>query len=382
MKWIFAILFVGLLFVAGCPQEEVVPVEPEPEPEPVAPPHVEPEPEPETIIIGYIGPLSGEHASEGNDALNALKLSASELSTKEYVYEIAEQDGQCTRTGASAALNSLVELKKISVVIGGVCPQEVEGMAPVLEDSGVVLIALSNGDANSSYLLNFASSPQAFGDELSKYCKNHGLLRTMIITDGTAPAIMKKDLFDKAAKERGLSTQPAQTYKDEKSFSSTVSVIKGYQPEVVMIFTSDDSSGAQIVNALRSGGISSQIIGDENLITNSQISDMGENAEGIYAMLPEYDSSEPVASYFMNTYLSKYGPSSNELLVSDARNAFYLLDQAEQFYYYKATANEILQYWYNLDKWDGMGSVLSFKEGKRVPFFKIVKIENGAGVPQ
>ncbi len=380
MRWIFVVLFVGLLLVAGCPQEEVVPVapEPEPEPEPAPPPVVEPEAE--VITVGYVGPLSGEHAVEGNEALNALKLAASELSSDEYIYEIAEQDGLCTEAGAATALTSLIELKGITIVIGGVCPAEVDGMAPLLEEKGVVLISLATGNSATAYAMNFAGSPEAIGGELAQYCKDNGWLRTMTITDGSESALKKKDLFDAAAKEMGLSTQPAQTYSD--TFASTVSVIKGYQPEVVLVFTSDGATGASIVNELRAGAINSQIIGDENLISSTAISAMGENAEGTHAILPEYDSTDPAASYFMNSYLSKYGTPSNEVLVADARNALYLLDQAEQFYYHKATAADIQQYWQNLESWAGMGATLSFESGDRVASFRMVKVENGVPTTQ
>lgn len=381
MKWMFAMIFVGLLLVAGCPQEEVVPVEPEPEPEPEpAPLPAAVKPEPQLITVGYVGPLSGEHAIQGNEALNALKLAAIELSTDKYVYEIAEQDGLCTEVGAATALTSLIELKGITVVIGGVCPAEVDGMVPVLEEKGVILISLATGNAATEYAMNFAGSPEAIGAELAQYCKDNGWLRTMAITDGTESALKKKDLFDAAAKDMGLSTQPAQMHDD--NFASTVSVIKGYQPEVVLVFTSGAATGAKIVNELRAGGINAQIIGDENLISSTAISAMGENAEGTHAILPEYDSTDPAASYFMNSYLSKYGTPSNEVLVADARNALYLLDQAEQFYYYRATATDIQAYWKNLESWAGMGATLSFENGDRVASFRMVKVENGTPTTQ
>ncbi len=381
MRWMFVLLFAGLLLVAGCPQEEVVQVEPEPEPEPEpAPPPVVAEPEPEVITVGYIGPLSGDHAVEGNEALNALKLAATELSTDEYVYDIAEQDGLCTEEGAASALSSLVEFRNVEVIIGGVCPAEVDGMAPLLEEKGVVLISLATGNAASEYAMNFAGSPEVIGEELAQFCKDKGWLRTMTITDSSPTALEKKDLFDEAAKGMGLSTQPSQAYNE--NFASTVSIIKGYQPEVVLIFTSDGTTAAKIVNALRAGGIESEIIGDENLVSSTALAAMEANGEGVHAILPEYDENDPAASYFMNSYLSRYGTPSNQVLVADARNALYLLDQAEQFYYYKATVADIQQYWMNLESWAGMGATISFENGDRVASFRMVKVENGTPTTQ
>lgn len=378
MRMIFVLLFVGLLLVAGCPQEEVVEVPVEPEPEPIPAPKPAPEPEPETITIGYVGPLTGEHAAEGTEALNALELAASELSNKDYVYEIAEQDSQCTSEGAASALESLADFRNVKIIIGGICPAEVDGMAAELEPKGAVLISLATGNSESPYAMNFAGSPELIGQELAQFCKDNSLLRTMVVTDGSAEAIKKKDLFDAAAKLLGLSTQPAQTYNDK--FKSTVSVIKGYQPEVVLVFTSDGATAATIVNELKVGGVKAQIIGDENTISSAALSAMGENSEGVYAILPEFDETDPAASYFMNSYISQYGAPSNQVLVADARNALYLLDQAEQMYYYKATPEDVKSYWENLESWAGMGATLSFENGDRVASFRMVKVENGAPV--
>jgi len=377
---IFVLLFVGLLLVAGCPQEEVVEVPLEPEPEPTPSPAPEPEPEPEIITIGYVGPLTGEHAAEGTEALNALTLAASELSNKDYVYEIAEQDSQCTAEGAASALDSLVDFRDVKIIIGGVCPAEVDGMAPQLETKGAVLISLATGNSESEYAMNFAGSPELIGEELAQFCKDNSLLRTMTVTDGSTEANRKKDLFDAAAKSAGLSTQPAQIYDD--NFQSTVSIIKGYQPEVVIVFTSDGTTAANIVNELKAGGVTAEIIGDENTISSAAISAMGENSEGVYAILPEFDATDPAASYFLNSYISKYGAPTNEVLVADARNALYLLDQAEQAYYYKATPEEVIAYWGKLESWAGMGATLSFENGDRVASFRMVKVENGTPTTQ
>ncbi len=375
MRWILAIFLIGLLLVAGCPQEEVVEVEPEPEPEPEPVPEPEPEPEPEIITIGYIGPLSGDNSLEGTEALNAIKLAASELSTQDFVYEIAEQDGQCTEEGAASALQSLVDFRGVSIIIGGVCTEEVDGMAPLLEQNNVVLVSLATGNADNAYAMNFAGSPELIGEELAQFCVRNKWMRTMTITDDTPAANGKVALFDSAAKKLKLSTQPSQKYGN--NFGSTVSVIKGYQPQVVLVFASDGATAAGIVNQLKEGGINAEIIGDENLVSSAAISAMGANGEGVHAILPEFDATDPAASYFMNSYVSRYGSPSNQVLVADARNAMYLLSQAEQFYYHRATAQDVQQYWTNLESWAGMGATLTFENGDRVASFRMVKVSGG-----
>ena len=374
MKWMFALMLAGLLLFAGCPQEEQVYVEPEPEPEPYVPPVVK-APDPIVMQVGYVGPLSGENSLEGTEALNSLKLAASELSTKDYVYEVIEQDGQCTAEGAASALASLVDYRGVDVIIGGVCPEEVDGMAPLLAEKGAVLISLATGNADNEYAMNFAGSSGEIGGELAMFCKGNGWLRTMVITDDTPDANAKAASFDAAAKGLKLSTQPQQKY--GPTFGSSVSVIKGQQPQAILVFASDGSTGAAIVKALREGGVNAEIIGDENLISSQAISAMGTHSEGVRAILPEFDAKDPAAAYFMNGYISRYGVPSNEVLVADARNAMYLLSQAQSFYYHRATAQDVQQYWMNLESWAGMGATLTFENGDRVASFRWVKVQGG-----
>lgn len=397
MRWMLALFFVGMLLIAGCPEEE-----PEctldsdcesgfvceneecveaPEPEAPPPPPPPPPPDPEIVTVGYVGPLSGEHFVQGNEALNALRIAALELSNDDVAYEIAEQDGLCTAEGAATALNSLVEFRGVNVVIGGVCPEEVEGMAPILEEKGVLLISLSSSIVDSDYVMNFAGSPETLGDELATFCKENALLRTMVVTDGSAPALEKKELFDAAAKVAGLSTQPAQVY-DEDAFSSTVSIIKNYQPQVVLIFTTNARISSDAVNELREGGVASAVIGDEYMVSQAAVAAMGENSIGVYGILPEFDAEDPAASYFMNSYVSQYGAPSDVARVADARNALYLLAQAEEFSYYAATAQDLQQYWMNLDSWAGMGATLTFENGDRQAAFRIVQVTTGGLVEQ
>lgn len=375
MKWMLALLLAGMLLFAGCPQEEEAPVEPEEEEEEPYVPPPEPVAEPEVVQVGFVGPLTGERSAEGWEALNALELAATELSDNLYAYEVIEQDGKCTSGGAAEALEYLVDFRGVDVVIGGVCPEEVDGMAPLLAGKGSILLALSKGSADNDYLMNFAGTSDSSGDVLAEFCKGQGLLRTMVVTDGSEEALAEKGLFDASAKRLGLSTQPAQRY--DSNFAATASVIKGYQPEVVIVLVSDGETAAQVVNALRSSGVNSRVLGGTALVSQNAISGMGANSEGVYALVSEFDEEEPAAAYFMSRYVSAYGPPENAGLVGDARNAFYLFAQAEDFYGYRATAQDLKNYWMSLDSWVGAGGTLTFENGDRQSSFRVVEVIGG-----
>ncbi len=380
MKWMIVLLFAGMLFIAGCPQEDSAPAEMEEEEEETPLPEVEmPQAGPEIIKVGFIGPLTGEQAWRGQEALNSLKLSAAELSDNLHGYEIIEQDGKCTKEGAAEALEYLVDYRGVEIVIGGVCPDEVDGMEPLLGEKGAILLSLSEGTLDNGQVMSFAGATDSIGEALAQFCAQNQLRRTMVVTDGTPDALEAKGLFDAAAKESGLSTQPAQQY--GANFASATSIIKGYQPEVVLVLATDSATGAQIVNTLRASGINSAILGDHSLVSAAAISLMGANSEGVYAITSQFDYNEPVAAYFLGRYASSYGAPADSALVGDARNALYLFAQAEDFYNYRATAQDLKNYWMNLAFWEGMGGTLIFENGDRVSSFRSVIVAGGKITP-
>jgi branched-chain amino acid transport system substrate-binding protein len=376
MKWMLAFLLMGMLLLAGCPQEEEPQGEPEEEQGTPLPYVEEPEPEPKTIRVGFVGPLTGEHAPEGIEALNSLSLAASELSDNLYVYEVIEQDGKCTSEGAAEALEYLVDYRGVDIVIGGVCPEEVEGMAPLLEDGGPLLLSLAEGGGGTPQVMSFFGSSGSIGEAIARFCYENDLRRTMVVTDGTNESDARKGAFDSAAKALGLSTQPAQQYGQD--FESKVSIIKGYQPEVIVIFSSDAAVGAYIVNVFRAYGVNSAIVGDHTLVSPYAISQMGENSEGVYAVTPEFEYSEPLAEYFLRQYEYAYGPAADASLVGDARNALYLFAQAEDFYSHSATSQDLRNYWMNLESWEGMGGTLYFVDGDRVSSYRQLVVAGGS----
>lgn len=378
MKWIFALFVVGMFLLAGCPQQQQPAVENDTTlvQQPPAQPVVQPEPQ--KIKVGFIGPLSGANSQEGNEALDSLKIAAKDFSTDDYTYEIVEQDGGCDGATAANALDALSS-QGIEVIIGGVCPQEADGMAPLLEQKGMILIALSNGNVNNDYVMDFAGSPEAFGNQTAEFFLSKGWRRTMIVTDGSPSAMEEKGLIEAAAKANAMPSLPAESY--DPNFAATALKIKGEVPQVVLVFSSDSAKSAAIVNALRATGVSAPILGDKQIVSADAVSAMGPNAEGIYAIMPEFDENDPMAAFYLNSYTSLYGAPNDKALVVDSRNALAIFAQAESFLSYESTLEQMRQYWLNLDSWAGAGASMNFHNGDRVASFRFVKISGGSAVP-
>lgn len=374
---LLAIMLFSILLLAGCPQDNRVPPaqEDDGEVEYVQP---EPEPGPEPLVtkVGFIGPLTGENASLGQEALNALRLAASELSDNLYSYEIIEQDGKCSYTNAAEALEYLVDFRGVGAVIGGLCPDEVDGMAASLEERSAILISLSKGTMDNGQVMSFAPPEGSSADALASLCASRGMKRVLVVSDGSAAALAKKSLFESSARKAGLSVLPAQVCASD--FSSAALLIRGYNPEAIIVTAQDSSNAAKVVNTLRSYGISAKIAGDSLLITYEALSAMGDNSEGIYSLDSGPDYMEGRLAYFLNEYSFAYGEPHDAELVVNAANALYLLAQAQDFYSYRATPQDFRNYWISLDSWEGFGGALFFEHGDRTSPFREVTVSGGS----
>ncbi|MFH1752414.1 MAG: ABC transporter substrate-binding protein [archaeon] len=105
-----------------------------------------------TIKIGATLALSGEIASYGLNSKEAIDLALQEINEKDGIngrkLEIVFEDTKCDSKEASTAVQKLINLDKITVIIGGFCSNETLAIAPIIEEKHV--IAISPGSTAAS----------------------------------------------------------------------------------------------------------------------------------------------------------------------------------------------------------------------------------------
>ena len=103
-----------------------------------------------TIRIGSVGPLTSDLAYIGENMKAAVELASDEINSaggiKGKKIEIIYEDGKCDPKEAANAANKLINIDKVTAIIGGLCSSETLAMAPLAEKSKVIL--LSAGSTN------------------------------------------------------------------------------------------------------------------------------------------------------------------------------------------------------------------------------------------
>ncbi|MDB5259263.1 MAG: hypothetical protein JWO73_471 [Candidatus Taylorbacteria bacterium] len=91
------------------------------------------------IRIGFVGPLSGDAANIGQNAKAAVEIATAEVNAAGGIngrqLEVMYEDGKCGGTAASSAANKLINVDKVSVILGGACSGETMAFAQAAEQS-------------------------------------------------------------------------------------------------------------------------------------------------------------------------------------------------------------------------------------------------------
>jgi len=133
----------------------------------------------EPIKIGFIGPLTGEVASVGENIKKAVEFARDEINSNPgntRKVEIIFEDGKCEGKSAANAGAKLINTDKVKMIIGGICSNETLAVAPLAEASRVILLspASTNPDITNSgdYIFRLMPSDTFQGKFVADYIYN------------------------------------------------------------------------------------------------------------------------------------------------------------------------------------------------------------------
>jgi hypothetical protein len=127
------------------------------------------------VGIGFMAPLSGEHAAAGQALLQAAQMAFLDNADGNAALLVADTQG--SPAGAARAAQDLLD-QGAAIIIGPLFSGSVQAAAPATRRAGVPLLAFSNDDTVAGpgvYTLGL--SPAAQIDRVVDYASRNGLLR-------------------------------------------------------------------------------------------------------------------------------------------------------------------------------------------------------------
>lgn len=106
----------------------------------------------EVIKVGFVGPLTGDTSALGNPSRIATEIAVSEINATGGIngknIELIAEDGQCNPKAATNAVSKLINVDKVTAIIGGLCSSETAAFAPSAMAAKVPVITYCSSAPN------------------------------------------------------------------------------------------------------------------------------------------------------------------------------------------------------------------------------------------
>lgn len=256
----------------------------------------------DTIKIGFIGPLTGDAASLGENALKAVQLAAEEINNEGGIngvpMEVVFEDGHCAGKEATNAANKLINNDGVSVIVGGLCSAETSAFAPVAETAEVPTVSYCSSAAAISqagdYIFRVYPSDSYQGVFAANYIKNElNKNKVAVIYTQDDWGVGLQETFIKEFEKLGGEVTVVESFKKtDRDLRTQMAKIKASNPEAVYFLGFNEASipGIQQMAEL---GIKVPVMGGDTWTDQTIWEAVGEAGEGfMYSEVRSLDDKE------------------------------------------------------------------------------------------
>ncbi len=280
----------------------------------------------EPVFFGVSGPLTGQNAQYGAQWKAGFDLALDQINAEggihgrplAYVFE----DSQSDPRQAVGLAQKFVNDKRIRIELGDFSSPASMAASPIYQRAGLVQLGFTNSHPDFTKGGDYVWSPSISQSDSQPLLadlavKTLGFKRVAVLYLNTDWGRTSRDVFVKAAQERGAQVVVAEGYQpDEKDFRSTLVRVRDANPDGLVLI-SYYPDGALIAGQVRSVGLKQPIAASGSVYSPKFIELGGASVNGIFtntAFFPEGRRAE--VQDFVKRFQAKYGKEP------DAFNAY------------------------------------------------------------
>lgn len=259
------------------------------------------------ILLGYIGPLTGDIAAIGSDSSNAVRLAVDEFNEAGgldgAMVKLIPEDGRCAGAESANAAQKLVNVDGVKFIIGGGCSGETLAAAPIAEEKGVILLSpfSSSPDVTDAGDFVFRTYPSDAGKgvALANIFAEKKLARVAIISENTdfCQGIVRAvtdSLSDGTEVVFSEFVEPGTT-----DYRSLLSRLKDMEFDVFIVNTQSEKTGAALLTQFRELGMTQPAYGTDTTDTAAMFDLASGALDNFFAVsVPILDESSDFATKF------------------------------------------------------------------------------------
>lgn len=266
------------------------------------------------IKIGWLGPLTGDAATVGVSEKLATELAVKEINEAGGIngrqLNVIYEDGSCDSKTASNAGQKLINVDKVTAIIGGLCSGETLAVAPTAEANKVVMIAYGSTAPKVSDAGDYIFRDVPSDDFQGKYAANFiyntlGKKKAAVLyavtdyTEGLAKTF--SDEFKKLGGEVALTDTFLQ---DSRDLRAQMTKVKNSGADV-LYFSSYTEAAVVGFKQAQELGLTMQIVGPESFSDPKTVTAQG--TDGMLYTVPVAKESDA----FKTKYFAFAGKSDN-----------------------------------------------------------------------
>ncbi|HHT85899.1 MAG TPA: ABC transporter substrate-binding protein [Firmicutes bacterium] len=336
------------------------------------------------IKIGMVGPLTGDYATYGQSVRNGVQTAIDEINAEGgvngFTLQLIAEDSKGESTEAANAVQKLIDQDKVTAIVGAVLSGETATVAPIAQDSGVLMVTPSSTAPGltdtGDYIFRNVITDDVQARQLAEYVVSElGLKKFAVLYANNDYGVALKDNFTAKVEELGASVVGVESYLDgDEDFRAQLTKI-GNEVDALYI-AGYYTEAAKIAQQARRQGIEARLLGADGFYSGKLVELGGDAVEGALFTAGFYsgDSSENVQA-FVSTYKQKYSEEP-DMFAANAYDTMKIVAQAlEKAGNDRAALKAEMA---NVKDFPGVTGTTSFDDrGEAVKEVIILKVENG-----
>ncbi|HLT58091.1 MAG: ABC transporter substrate-binding protein [Limnochordales bacterium] len=343
----------------------------------------------ETVVIGMLGPLSGDYATYGTSVANGVELAINEANASgqySYRFVLRKEDTRGDQTQALNAINKLIELDQVTAIVGAVLSGETHTAAPTAQDEGVPTITPSATASGISeigdYIFRNVITDDVQALQMAEYAITQlGLKRFAILFANNDYGVSLRRAFEAGVRDHGGQVVAVESYLDgDSNFSAQLTNIAAQNPEALYI-GGYYTEAAKIAQQAALQGLQVRLLGPDGFDSPELINLGGEAVEGALFTSGFYaGTTEPVAAEFVRKYKEAYGSEPDMFAANAYDSARILLAAIQAVGPNRAAVRDWIA---SVENFPGVTGPTTFDEkGDAVKPLYILRVQDGAFVQE
>jgi len=258
------------------------------------------------ITLGWVGPLSGDISNIGNASKQAVEMAVAEMNEAGGIdgkkVQVIFEDGACESRKASSAANKLVNVDKVSAIIGGLCSSESLAAIAVAGEKGIPMVSPASTSPDltdaGKYFFRVVPSDEFQGKRAAQFVKEDlGATKIGVLYAVTDYTKGLADAFTDSLKDMGVDILVEDTFQ-QKSRDLRTQLTKMKDAGVEhLYFSTYTEAGVVGLKQMTELGFEVQIIGSDAFGDAKMIE--ADGAEGAIYLTPKTATNDDFNASFM-----------------------------------------------------------------------------------